>query len=181
MLCPHCGESFTPTKAKARPVSTSPYAAGRVVPEWAAMLLWDETLDTCGTSLRGYLVSPYPFEETVARLYALTEQRPASVDMEKVSVEFVGQWQGAVFTLYDYKEDRELHIGGHSGLDVAGAQSAVLAALAAVTPRPYQAAEYYDACQGHRWPPMTVTITPAVLLIAVAVLLWLLILWLERR
>jgi hypothetical protein len=105
-----------------------------------------------GTSLRGYLNTPWSFEETVARLVSLSGQPAESADMEKTSVQFVGTFNGEVFTLYDYKEDREIHIGGHPKLRVDALNEVLIAQLEAVEPAPYAAAEYYDQQEGHQWP-----------------------------
>ena len=104
-----------------------------------------------GTSLQGYLEGPWSFEETIARLLGagFTMQEG---DGDKVSVEFVGTFDGHTFTLYDYKEDREVHIGGTRQLNVPGLHRELLALLTAATPCPYVAAEYYDGCEGHAWP-----------------------------
>lgn len=115
-------------------------------------LAWEPEVSISGTSLRDYLNTPYSFEETVARLVTLSGQPAESTDEEKTSVHFVGTYKGQVFTLYDYKEDREIHIGGGPKLDVAGLQADLLEALENVTPTPYQARKYYDEQVGHHWP-----------------------------
>jgi hypothetical protein len=109
-------------------------------------------VETSGTYFRDYLHSPYSFEETVARLVTLSEQPIESPDGEKVSVEFTGTFKGQVFTLYDYKEDREMHIGGHSHLAVEGLDLVLQQELASTHPTPYTAKEYYDTQEGHQWP-----------------------------
>ena len=119
------------------------------------MLTWgiDDAASFYATYLRGYLDSPFSFEETVARLITLSGQDPtADTDQYKVSVEFVGLFNGHKFSLYDYKEDREIHIGGNDELDVEGLTKALLSGLATVEPTPYQANEYYDQELGHGWP-----------------------------
>lgn len=124
-------------------------------------LVWDENVSPVATSLQGYLFEGLPtepawtFEETVARLITLTGQ-PATeqTDQYKVSVEFIGTFEGKVFTLYDYKEGRELHIGA-AEKDVrwmSRLKEAIFAALKEVEPTPYQADEYYDRNEGHGWP-----------------------------
>jgi hypothetical protein len=106
-----------------------------------------------GCWLRDYFKSPWGFEETVARLVALSGQPATSSDQYKTSVEFRGAFDGEYFALYDYKSDREIHIGGTNALDVAGLQAALATALATVRPMPYQAQEFYDdASPGHQWP-----------------------------
>lgn len=103
------------------------------------------------TYLRGYLESPFSFEETVARLITLSGQDPTA-DGYKVSVEFVGMFGGQPFTLYDYKEDRKIHIGGNDKLDVEGLAQELLVKLSSVEPTPYRVKEYYDQEQGHGFP-----------------------------
>jgi hypothetical protein len=119
-------------------------------------LTWNADADLNGTSLQDYLMKgewPWSFEETVARLITASGQNPPANDGYKVSVEFIGTFNGKVFTLYDYKEDRELHIGAHNQDDIRGLTAAVRDALSAVEPSPYEAREYYDKERGHRWWP----------------------------
>lgn len=105
--------------------------------------------DIAGTSLQGYLDSPYGFEETVARLKALSGQDPTEGgDGYKVSVEFVGQFNGQPFTLYDYKGDNEIHIGGRDKRFVPALQKALVAAMASVVPAAYTATLHYDETEG---------------------------------
>lgn len=104
-----------------------------------------------GTSLRGYFDPlPYSFAETVARLKTLSGQDPTTAgDGYKTSVEFSGTFKGQPFTLYDYKGDRSLHVGGTSALDVAGLLAALRVGLGMVVPSPYSATERYDDVDGH--------------------------------
>lgn len=88
-------------------------------------------VDIVGTALRGYLDAPYEFEELVDRLVAISDQRPDSPH-EKTTVHFSGTFAGHVFTLYDYKGDRAIHIGGTRHLDVDGLRADLLARLAGV-------------------------------------------------
>lgn len=117
-------------------------------------IVWDVSPNgRFGTSGQGELASPYGFEETVARLIALSGQDPTRLsDHYKVSVEFVGALNGEVFTLYDYKCSEELHIGGRSGLDVAGLNSELVRLLATVDPVPFTAKHYYEGKGTYRWP-----------------------------
>lgn len=105
-----------------------------------------------GTALRGYYDSPWSFEETVARLITASGQPAQSFDQYKTSVEFTGYLDGKVFTLYDYKEDREIHIGGENGLNVYLLQELLTAELRKVEPTPYSVKEYYDQMEGHSYP-----------------------------
>lgn len=119
--------------------------------------------DINGTSLRGYLMGatwtregvawPWSFEETVARLIALSGQDPTlRTDEYKVSVEFVGRLGGDVFTLYDYKGDGAIHVGGAS-VSARALAEALLPLLRAVDPIPYRARMHYDGVRGqiHGW------------------------------
>ena len=64
-----------------------------------------------GTSRIGYLEPlPWTFDETVGRIITLTGQKPERGD--KVEFDFVGTYKGHAFTLYDYKCDGQIHIGG---------------------------------------------------------------------
>lgn len=111
--------------------------------------------DANGTSLRGYLDNvPLPFTSIVARLKTLSGQEPAEGgDAYKVSVEFKGTFNGHVFTLYDYKGDDTIHIGGHGGLDVDGLKSELAERLRVTQPSPYEARRHYDGSRGtrHGW------------------------------
>lgn len=107
-----------------------------------------------GTSLQGYLDNlPWSFEESVARLKTLSGQDPtAASDKYKTSVEFGGTFNGRPFTLYDYKEGRQLHIGGTSKNYIPALKQHLLEQLKTVAPTPYTATEYYDDRCTHRWP-----------------------------
>lgn len=115
------------------------------------MLKWDPDTDIGGTFLRAVYPSPWIFEETVARLITLSGQPAKSGDQYKTSVEFVGTFNGEIFDLHDYKEGRELHIGGHESLKVGGLIAALDLALGKVEPTPYTAKEYYDEKRGHSY------------------------------
>ena len=121
-------------------------------------LAWDALCSITGTSFLAYLSVPWSFEATIARLITASGQDPtAKTDAYKVSVEFTGTYGGDVFTLYDYKGDDRLHIGGPARLDVAGLTVALIAILSAVEPTPYRAERHYDEHEGswHAWPPAT--------------------------
>lgn len=98
-----------------------------------------------GTSLRGYFESDYSFEETVARLITLSRQNAAEAgDGYKVSVAFSGTFDGWVFTLYDWKGGRQLHIGGTARLDVDRLSAELRRLLRTVQPTDYEATSNYD-------------------------------------
>ena len=105
---------------------------------------WDSSIAIVGTHLVGYYIAQWSFEETVARLITLSGQAAKSGDQYKVSVKFVGRFNGDVFTLYDYKCDRTLHIGGTRVDHVAALRQALTRRLRRVAPTPYRAREYYE-------------------------------------
>ena len=114
-------------------------------------LTWDGMLSIDGTSLHGMFEPlPFSFEETVARLITLSGQAPETMntDAYKVSVEFTGTFNGHTFTLYDYKGDRALHIGGRDGLPVKALILWLTEALQGVQPTDYTATEHYDDSDG---------------------------------
>jgi hypothetical protein len=105
-----------------------------------------------GGHFRDYFKGPWSFEETVARLITASGQPAESSDQEKSSVDFVGVFEGQRFTLYDYKEDRQIHIGGENELNVAGLIEELTKELASVQPTEYVAREFYNERKGHQWP-----------------------------
>ena len=114
---------------------------------------WKADADIDGTAYRTMLGQSFEFEETVARLLTASGQDATEQgDGYKVSVEFVGTFEGHVFTLYDYKEDREIHVGGHPELNVRGLLDALKVLLDGVPPTPYKTTEHYDERVGHSWP-----------------------------
>lgn len=115
-------------------------------------IVWDAHADGFGTSLQGYLKTPYRFEELVARLITLSGQPAKSFDEYKTSVQFTGLFRGHVFTLYDYKEDAAIHIGATSRAHVADLPAVLQPLLAAVVPTPYDVPTFYDRKQPHRFP-----------------------------
>ena len=102
---------------------------------------WLANADVSGTWQRGYFDSPWGFAETVARLLTASGQHEHDRLDDKTSVEFVGIYNGHVFTLYDFKANRRLQIGGKAGLDVDGLQLELARALASVQPMPFDAHE----------------------------------------
>lgn len=109
-------------------------------------------MNAAGTSLRGYLDNtPYRFEELIARLRGASGKNPtAATDGYKTSVEFTGAFNGQPFTLYDYKGDMTVHIGGTGRLDVDGLKAALLRLLRDAEPVSYEAALHYDELEGKR-------------------------------
>ncbi len=75
-------------------------------------LWWTPNAPIGGTSFSGvYLdVATLGGFYSVVGVIALMAGEPQG-DRDKTTVQFVGQFRGHIFTLYDYKRDRELHIG----------------------------------------------------------------------
>lgn len=111
-------------------------------------LIWDDTIKATGTSGRGrFEGSPYSFETTVARFVAIAygpegHRFPFHEDSDdKVSVYFVGTFNGKVFTLYDYKRDQQIHIGGSPDLDVEGLIQELRRLFVNAAPAPWSAVQ----------------------------------------
>ena len=120
----------------------------------ASALVWDSGADIKGTYFVDYLDYPISFEELVARLITLSEQDPTTqTDDYKTSVEFVGEYNGETFTIYDYKGDMRLHIGGTGRLDTASLIQHLRDTLYACSPTPYTAQMHYGSHAGevHKW------------------------------
>jgi len=119
-------------------------------------LKWSDVPSVDGTSLSGYFMEGCTyrqFKETVAKIITVSGQMGTdATDGYKCSVEFVGTFKGQVFTLYDYKEDFQLHIGGRDGLDVRDLIAALTDALKDVTPTPFVATLHYDSRRQYGWP-----------------------------
>ena len=111
-------------------------------------------VDTLNTAFRSYLDDlPWPFEETVARILAASRQPIfEQTDRCKMSFEARGKFEGSAFTLYDYKEDRRIHIGGPADLQVEELKAALRPVLAHATPAPYEARIHYGRGGTYRWP-----------------------------
>lgn len=127
---------------------------------------WTTNADINGTSFRSYFYEGgevEAFAEIVAKLITLSKQDPtAASDGEKVSVEFTGTFKSVAFTLYDYKGDFQLHIGGQPGLDVLGLQIALDKLLIeGVTPTPFTARTAYDEEVKYGWPTVAFHLTVA--------------------
>lgn len=84
----------------------------------------------------------------------LRQDPTAETDEYKVSVEFEGTFQGQPFTLYDYKGDMQLHIGGRAGLQAARLIDTLTTLIIDAEPTPYTAILRYDDLNGqtHSYP-----------------------------
>ena len=112
-------------------------------------------VNTLDTGFRSYLDNlPWPFEEAVARILAVSHQPIFDqTDRCKMSFEARGKFEGSVFTLYDYKGDGRIHIGGPSDLQVEELKTALHPVLAHATPAPYEARIHHGRGGTYRWPP----------------------------
>jgi len=106
-----------------------------------------------GTSFRAYLDNlPWSFEETVARILTASGQPIFDQrDCCKQSFEAMGKFKGGVFTLYDYKGDKCIHIGGRGSLKVQELKDALQQVLAHANPTPYEAQIHYGQGGTYRW------------------------------
>ncbi|XWV26925.1 hypothetical protein QJ857_gp0125 [Tupanvirus soda lake] len=115
-------------------------------------VVFDQNADTNFTSLRGYLTHPYSFEEAVARLYSLAGWNIFELcDQYKTTFEVSGTFNGQVFTLYDYKEDNVIHIGGRDSYDIKELQKNLLELMENVKPKEYTASYHYGSEGGYSW------------------------------
>lgn len=129
-------------------------------------LIFDAHIDTCRTSFKGYLETPYSYNEAVARLYALVDYNIfEQTDKYKISFCVSGTYKEKVFTIYDYKCDEMLHIGCHGAglsfglkkkenkdnLDVESFNVELLRQMAMVEPKNYTAKYYYDNYDGNTY------------------------------
>jgi hypothetical protein len=80
------------------------------------MINWKETGSFGGTSLQGYLKGDFKAQKVALKL--ASGQSGTERAGDKTTVEFVGTCNGKPFTLYDYKGDREFHVGGNRDLDL---------------------------------------------------------------
>jgi len=130
------------------------------------MIVWASNVNINGTCLQGNFVSPWSFEETVARIYASSGQPVfEQTDEYKVSFEAVGFYvddKGKTypFSLYDWKGWKEIHLGGHSGLPAQTVMDEIIALLEKAVPKPFHARIHYDEAKGQTYsyeqePPRT--------------------------
>ncbi|ARF11908.1 hypothetical protein Klosneuvirus_3_43 [Klosneuvirus KNV1] len=144
------------------------------------MLHFDSTVDTNGTSMLSYLFvceeelpiikkygkldkhkydarsfnnsNIFYFEDVVARLYNLSNQNIFEQgDQYKLSFVVSGLFDGKPFTLYDWKGDECVHIGGKDDLDVLELKKELLKLIKKTNPKPFTAKLYYDQCKGQTY------------------------------
>ena len=98
--------------------------------------------DTCG---RSCLRTEFSFEESVARLYNLSNQEIFfdDDDKDKITFEATGTYKGEVFTLYDWKGGQCIQIGGTRALDVVGFIKKLKRLLAKTEPKHFEARSAY--------------------------------------
>ena len=107
-----------------------------------------------GTAFRDCLDNlPWSFEEAVARILTASGQPIFDqVDCCKASFQATGVFKGKVFTLYDYKGDRRIHIGGRASLKAQELKDILRQALVSANPAPYEARICYGQGGTYRWP-----------------------------
>lgn len=117
-------------------------------------ITFNPDLSVDGTSFRLMLHNYYTFEAAVARLYQLAGYNIfEKTDGEKSSFGITGQFNGKIFTLYDYKGDRRIHIGGYPDLDadIYSLQKLLLEMMANITPKNFEATSPYTG-ETYSWP-----------------------------
>lgn len=116
-------------------------------------IVFDKDRDINNTSFRGYLPSPYSFQETVGRLYTMAGDDMFRDCDDKCSFHITGMLENTVFTLYDYKEDDLIHIGGHENLRIDQLIIYLNMMLKVTEPTPYVAQYHYETNRTYHWKP----------------------------
>lgn len=89
------------------------------------------------------------FEDVVARLYNLSNQSIFDQgDDYKLSFKVHGSFDEKPFTLYDWKGDNCVHIGGKDDLDVPNFKKELLKLLKKTEPKQFTAKLHYDQSKG---------------------------------
>ena len=117
-------------------------------------IIFDENADSSGHFL-DYITPPYPFEESVARLYALAGYEIFDcTDEFKLSFNASGTYKGKPFSIYDWKCDNLLHVGGKDDFDIVSFKKDIVKLMKTVKPKHYEAKYYYNNCYGptHSYP-----------------------------
>lgn len=109
-------------------------------------IIFRENINTNNTHFQDFLtITNMTFQEIVARLYAISNQKIfENSDEYKTSFEISGLYEGNIFTLYDYKCDFKIHIGGHDNLDIFDLKKDLTTLILNTEPKPYVAKLYYD-------------------------------------
>lgn len=94
------------------------------------------------------------FNETVAKLNRIGNDNNINIfdnqysDGYKESFSLTGLYKEEVFTLYDYKADQCIHIGGNDNLDIKNLISELNELLKNTNPLEYTAKYHYDNSDG---------------------------------
>jgi len=113
-----------------------------------------ENMDTCYNVDMSLRLLNLTFEEVVARLYKLSKQEifEQRDDYGKTSFCIEGTFRGEPFTLYDYKEDFDIHIGGSSNIDVHNLRKELDNLIMDTIPKEYKAKTFYDRKKKYTFP-----------------------------
>jgi hypothetical protein len=102
--------------------------------------------------------SMWTFESVLARLNSIANQVIFDDgNFHKSCFEIMGTYKGQFFRLYDYREDRCIHIGGGPELDVDGLIAELNELIKAAVPKPfmcrssYMCATYSYPCIKYLW------------------------------
>lgn len=97
----------------------------------------------------------WTFEKVVACINNLSDQNIFErTDKYKVSFELVGTYKGICFTLYDWKEDNCVHIGGTEDLDIDGLKKELIEVIKMTEPKPFKTRLYYTCEKYYSYPIM---------------------------
>ena len=114
------------------------------------------SFDINNTSFIDYYTPSIKFEEIVARLNTIGIKNNINIfdnaDKYKTTFELDGKYGDNVFSLYDYKSNNMIHIGGHKGkLDVAGLKKHLDSVLFDNEPTNFTQKYYYDDSEGNTY------------------------------
>lgn len=99
--------------------------------------------DTTGTFYIECFHSKFSFEETVAKIYNLSNRNIFDKN-DKSTFNVTGIYNNNIFTLYDYKGGRQINIGGTDELDVVGLTKKLSKLLKATKPKNFKTVNLYD-------------------------------------
>lgn len=90
----------------------------------------------------------WTFENIVARIHNLSDQDIFNQgDEDKLSFELLGTYKKQPFTLYDWKGDKCVHIGGNDDLDVNGLKTELLELVKNAKPKSFITNCFYNGSQ----------------------------------